>query len=86
MSGFHALANRLDKNQTVDKERLELQKEFDQMFPMMTEKEDDTMKLSVEGYLNYKKSYVKNLLFSPERQNLSEFIQFNSLENIILFF
>ena len=65
------MVNRADIKYKVDEKRLDLQKE---LTSMLTEKKDYVMKSVAEGYLNYKKSYVKNLLFSRDAQNLSEFI------------
>ena len=79
------MVNRLDVQYTVAKERLDLQRQFDQMFSMPTEKKGDVTKIIAEGYLNYKKSHVKHLLFSPDTQNMSEFIQFTTLNDTILF-
>ena len=80
MSGFHALVNRADIQPTFGKKRLDLQREFDQTFPIATKKKEDALKSLTEGYLNYKRSYVKHLLFNPDTPNLSEFIQHSSFK------
>ena len=65
------MVNRQD-TQYDGEDRVDFLKEFDQMFPMPAQKRED-----VEGYLNYKQSYVKHLLFSSDAQSLSEFIIFS---------
>ncbi len=60
-------------------DRVNFLKEFDKMFPMPAEKRKDAMKILSDRYANYKQNYVKHLLFSPDRQNLSEFNQFQHI-------
>ena len=79
------MVNRLDISYTVAEKRLDLQRQFGQMFSMPTKKKGDVTKIIAEGYLNYKKSHVKHFLFSPDTPNTSEFIQFTTLNDTILF-
>ena len=67
------MVNRLDVQYTVAEKRLDIQRQFDQMFSMPTEKKEDVTKIIAEGYLNYKKSHVKHFLFNPDTRNMSEF-------------
>ena len=80
------MVNRRDMKYSGSRDKVDFQKEFDQMFPMPTEKRKDAMKLLSDRYVNYKHNYVKHLLFSPDRQNLSEFSQFHTFKNMIFFF
>ena len=84
------MVNRKDMQYKRKQDREDFEKEFDQMFPMPAQKREDVTKFIVEVYLNYKRSYVRQLLFSPDTPNLSEFIRFISsipteTEDTILF-
>ena len=70
ISGFHILTRELSHGVSFwklgySKERLQ------QMFPMLTEEEEDGLKSLAESYHKYKREYVKHLGFNPEEENLS---------------
>ena len=66
--GFYTLTNKLAKYISIQ----DIQHEFEKIFPMSGENKDNVVNLLTEGYVNYKQSYVKHLLFNPNTTNLSE--------------
>ena len=66
--GFYTLTNKLVENST----RLDVQREFEEMFSMQGENKDNVVNLLTDKYVNYKQSYVKHLLFNQNTPNLSE--------------